>query len=250
MQFISPICRDKFTINDFEFICKVLVSKRHQNHFMLKLLEDREVRDTILDNIRIFQAISEWNKSISISCYLYFYVLVRNALLKKSIDDRILSDYIAMLLAESLRSFKIGSKNNDANEPIMYLVDLIKDLEQADSIQQFYKKADIGNYSLYLTGVFHNFLKNRSETKAAPGIEYYESMGKINFNSIGNHNLAEKHNLEKIYFQLGDLFQEIRLALNEMTFNYLHLHQTSDWEKVQKLLKDIDSIDEGDFFSD
>jgi len=248
MQFISPICRDKFTINDFDFICEVLVSKRHQNNFMLKLVEDRDARDTILDNNRIFKAISEWNKSLAISCYLYFYVLVRNTLLKKGIDDRILSDYIAMLLAESLRSFKVAENNDNPDKPIMYMVDLMKELEQADPTQQFYKKANIGNYALYLTGVFSNFLEHRNKTKAAPGIEYYESMGKINFNSIGNHDLAEKHNVEKIYYQLGDLFQEIRIALNEMTFNYLHLHQSTEWKKVENLIRDINAIDNGESF--
>jgi len=250
MQFISPICRDKFTINDFEFICEVLVSKRHHNNFMLKLLEDQEARDSILDNIGIFRAISEWNKSITISCYLYFYVLVRNTLLKRSIDDRILSDYIAMLLAESLKSYKMDENNNEPNKPIMYLVDLLKNLEQSNPTQQFYIKADIGNYSLYLTGVFPNFLEHRSVSKAAPGIEYYESMGRINFNSIGNHDLAEKYNVENIYLQLGDSFQEIRMALNEMTSSYMHLHQSSEWDKVQNLLIDIDTFDEEEPFSD
>lgn len=250
MQFISPICRDKLTINDFDFLCDVLVSKKHHNNFMLKLLEDPQARDTILDNQKIFRAISEWNKSVAISCHLYFYVLVRNTLLKKSIDDRILSDYIAMLLAESIQTYKVYPSESGAAQPIKYIVDLMNNMENSNATQQFYQKADIGNYSLYLTGIFPSFIEKRESSKAAPGIAYYETMGKANFNSLSEHSLAEQHQVDAIYGKLGEGFAEIRLALNEITYNYLHLHKTTEWDRVQTLLSDIEAIDENEDFDE
>ena len=69
------------------------------------------------------------------------------------------------------------------------------------------------------------------------------SAGRKNFEIASKSPMAEDLELDEVYDDLSALFQDIRVALNTMTRDYQHLHETEEWKKVARLLKDVEAID-------
>jgi len=102
--------------------------------------------------------------------------------------------------------------------------------------------ADIGNHSLFLTGIFREYILARESRKGAPGVGYYEEMGKANFELASKSPMAGELELDTVYDDLSTLFRDIRVALNTMTREYQYLHEAEEWKKVERLLRDVDAV--------
>ena len=92
MKLIQPNCRVQFTAADIDFIVANLGRKSGDVDCVTRLLSDPESRDAILDDEGLFHAVLENRGCLSISSHFYFYVLVRHALRRAGIDDRIVSN--------------------------------------------------------------------------------------------------------------------------------------------------------------
>jgi hypothetical protein len=89
-------------------------------------------------------------------------------------------------------------------------------LQTADERTAFAIRAHVGNHSLFISGVFPEFIKHRAQYKGAPHLEYYESLGSSNFRVAGDHSLAQRYELAPIFGVLSEGFRIVRIALNEM----------------------------------
>ena len=103
MNVIQPNCRIQFTAEDVEFIVSVLGSKAGATETLTRLLADEETRDLILDDEALFRAVLEQRACLRISTHFYFYVLVRHMFKRSGIEDRVVADYVAEVLAEYSR---------------------------------------------------------------------------------------------------------------------------------------------------
>lgn len=242
-QILKPVCLEKITPADLKFMSKVLSSKRNQKRIFEKLLCDLEIRNKMLDTRKVLNAVLELNSILTISAYLYFYVLVRHIFLKQGIDERVLADYVATLLVESLNQSKTADPSAPRGHPFPYITDMLALLENAGPHESLRIHTDIGNHTLFLTGLLRHFIRSRKNRRGAPGIRYYEEMGMQSFKIAGRTILAEKLEMEGIYLALASMFTEIRRSLNQMTNEYLFLFETEERKKVERLLRDIDAID-------
>ena len=93
-------------------------------------------------------------------------------------------------------------------------------------LQSFFLRAHIGNYTLFITGVFHDRVESRSR-RGAPDMEYFENMGATNFAIAAEHSMAREHSLTPIFRELGERFHDIRLALNDTAERHMHLDEPS-----------------------
>jgi hypothetical protein len=89
-------------------------------------------------------------------------------------------------------------------------------LQTADDTTAFCIRAHIGNYSLFLSGVFPDRIRVRAERRGFPSIGYYENVGRTNYRVARDHRLARKYDLDVIFNTLAERFQETRRALNEL----------------------------------
>jgi hypothetical protein len=89
-------------------------------------------------------------------------------------------------------------------------------LQTADDSTSFYLRAHIGNHSLFMTGIFPDRVRNRTERRGAPGLRYYEEVGRANYRVASDHRLARKYDLDGIFTTLAERFQTTRLALNDL----------------------------------
>jgi hypothetical protein len=99
-------------------------------------------------------------------------------------------------------------------------------LRTASPAQSFLIRAHVGNYSLFITGIFHETVQHRSQ-RGAPDVGYYEDLGRSNFRMAAGHQVARTCALSEVFEKLADGFREIRLALNHLSDSLLHLDNSA-----------------------
>ena len=214
MQVIRPNCRAQFSAEDIDFIVDTLGKKGRD--CLIDLLKDEQSRDLILDDESLFRAVLEHPECLRISMHLYFYILVRNVFRGSGLEEREVADYVAEVLAEFSQTHRSQIRVNRDGQPTDYFVDMLAALQTADDITSFFIRAHMGNYSLFLSGVFPDCIRMRSERKGAPDIRYYEEIGRSSFRAASDHRLAYKYDVAEIFSTLSERFQTTRRALNDL----------------------------------
>lgn len=216
MKLIQPNCRVQFTAEDIDFILGVLRPKVDTAECLIKLLADEESRDLILDNEALLHAILEQRSCLRISSHFYFYILVRQVFRRSGITERAVADYVAELLAEFSRAERTRCMVQGQTAPVEYFFEMLGALQTVDDSTRFFIRAHIGNYSLFLSGVFPERIRFRAERKGFPSLRYYEELGRSNYRVASDHRLAQEYDLAVIFNILSERFQETRRALNEL----------------------------------
>ncbi len=221
---ITPNCRERLTASDFEFIAGTLASGRRESASLASLLTDAETRDTILDSEDLFQAVLQGDAQLRISPQCYFYILLRHVLKDRGISSRETCDYLASLLETFSRTERMRAPGGAGHGPQQYVGDLLLALQKASASQAFLLRAHIGNYTLFISGVFHDRVESRSR-RGGPDIEFLEGVGAANFQSAAEHPFARQHALSPVLGELSERFRDLRLALNETAERHLHLDE-------------------------
>ena len=221
---IRANCRNRFSADDFDFIVKTLARSSNEAVSLTELLTDEEARDAVLDHDLLAQTVLSGSAHLSISPQFYFYILLRHVLKKTAVSDRAVCDYLASLLETFSCSARIRTPGTAPGSSTEYLSDMLLALRDASSHQAFLIRAHVGNYSLFLSGIFPERVTERSR-RGAPDFSFYEGMGSASYRAVAHHSLARTCNLSAIYETLADAFHEIRLALNRVADSLFHLDE-------------------------
>ena len=225
LPMITPNCRDRLTASDFDFIAGTLGAGRNNSATLAELLTDSEMRDAILDSENLFQAVLQGDAQLRISPQCYFYVLLRHVLKDRGIVNRETCDYLASLLETFSRTERMRAPGGAGEGPQQYVGDLLLALQNASSTQAFLLRAHIGNYTLFISGVFHDRVESRSR-RGGPDIGFLENVGAANFHTAADHRVARQHALSPVFEELSERFRDVRLALNETADRHLHLDES------------------------
>ena len=95
--------------------------------------------------------------------------------------------------------------------------EMLTALETADDHTAFCIRAHIGNHSLFLSGVFPEHILHRVERRGAPGLRYYQDLGRANYRAASNHRLAARYDLAAVFDTLSEKFEPARRALNDLS---------------------------------
>lgn len=216
--------RTRLNKQDLDFLVSVLAPAGQDTAALQRLVADEEMRDDLLDHPRLLEYLASHQQHLNISLSLYFYVMVRHALREYQINDRTVADYVASLLVEfssGARSQRIAEHHDKSYN---YFVDMLYDMLEANSQDAFLLNRHIGDHALFVAGLFPDFIYYREQYRpAAPGFKYYEQMGSEGYQRASQHTLAEQYQLAGIFEILAQHFHNVRLALNDMTDQYLHL---------------------------
>jgi len=216
VKVIQPNCRVQFTAEDIDFILSVLRPKVGNAECLVKLLTDEESRDLILDDEDLLRAVLEHRSCLRISTHFYFYILVRQVFRRSRIMERGVADYVAEVLTEFSRLERTECRPNGQTQSLDYFFEMLGALQTADDTTRFYIRAHVGNYSLFLSGIFPDRIRFRAEYRGAPDLKYYEELGRSNYRVASDHRLARKYDLDGIFNTLAERFQATRLALNDL----------------------------------
>ena len=174
---IRANCRERFTASDFDFVVRTLARSQPDHVSLVDLLSDQEMRDSVLDHPRLIDAILSSTGHLSISSQFYFYVLARHVLRQAGINDRKLCDYVASLLETFSRISGLQAPHLADERGQQYISDMLIALTRATPEQAFLLRAHVGNYSLFLSGIFHENTQRRSR-RGAPDLKFYEQVGR------------------------------------------------------------------------
>ena len=221
---IRANCRERFTAADFNFVVRTLSRSQTDHVSLVDLLGDADTRDSVLDHPRLVDAILSNTGHLCISSHFYFYVLARHVLRDVGITDRKLCDYVASLLETFSRGNGLHSPHLTGDHGREYVSDMLIALSRATPEQTYLLRAHVGNYSLFITGIFHENTQRRS-LRGAPDLKFYEQIGRTNYQLVSSHATAKRCELSDVYEELADRFHEIRLALNRLSDQLLNLDE-------------------------
>ena len=202
---ITADARSRFTPQDVDLLGSCLgLSGRPQS--LDQVLDRREVAAYLLEATLPGPSPS-----------LLFYVLVRHSLLDAGIPNPTVADYFAAVLREfgiRQRSTRIDDVDDQDHH---YLVDLLADLSGATGTRQFKVSVHLGNYALWLSGIFPERIAAQRLRRGGPDLTYYETLGGRGFAEASEHRLAERSGLEDVLRTAAEQAHDIRVALNRVS---------------------------------
>jgi hypothetical protein len=221
---IRANCRARFTAADFDFIVRTLARSKTDHVSLVDLLSNDDTRDSVLDHPRLVDAILSNADQLRISSQFYFYVLARHVLQQAGVVDRKLCDYVGSLLETFSRANRLQAPDKIDNDAQAYVSDMLIALTRATPEQAFLLRAHIGNYSLFISGIFHENAHRRS-LRGGPDLKFYEEVGRTNYQLVASHATARRCELDDVFEGLADRFHDVRLALNDLSDRLLNLDE-------------------------
>jgi len=179
-------------------------------------LRDRGI-DALLDDPRLITALMSAPQGAHSSFPLFAYVAVRHALHEAGEDNRALADYMAAIViafGAKGRAERVGDSDDERYDT---LASLVSDANDPDAKRSFLVRAHLGNYALWLAGLFPDYIVQRRWRRGGPDLDYYDEMGKRGFQLAADHRLAEQHGLRALYAMAAVRFETMRSALNNVS---------------------------------
>src|SRR6266699_2139008 len=148
--------------------------------------------DQLLDEPDLLAALLALRTLMVPSPALFAYVAVRHTLRAAGVDDRALAHYLA---------------------------DMVEDLTGLDDAGEraFLLRVHLGNYSLWLAGLFPDYIAARRSRKGGPDLPYYDELGRQGFRLAAQHRLAEHLGVATIYRSAAERFPTLRVAFNRLS---------------------------------
>lgn len=147
---------------------------------------------------------------------LFFYVMVRHALQQAGLSDRDLADYLTALLLEFGRRDRANRVDWHDDHSHRYMIDILADLEASHGERRFRVLLHLGNYALWLGGIFPQYIEARRVRRGGPDISYYDGLGRRGYSLAAEHALADRFHLDNVLHTAADRYAAVRAALNDV----------------------------------
>lgn len=200
------------------------------------LLRD-EGLDALLDDPRLLTGLLESRQGACASYPLFAYVLVRHAMQSVGESDRVLADYVASILMHfglQQRANRVAESDDEYYDTVAGLLDAV---DGPDAQRAFLVRAHLGNYALWLSGMFPEFIAGRHHRRGAPDLDYFEEVGRRGYQLAADHRLATEHGLATLYSAAAERFPLLRVALNRVSDRTLFANRYSP-ERLMRQVRD------------
>jgi hypothetical protein len=232
---ILPSVRSSLGRNEAAFVVWLLTrgAEDERAHFEERVRD--EGLDGILDDPRTLNAVMARRELSTARPELVFYLLVRHALLEDGLGDRVIADYIATLVlafGRAGRAFRIEDEETEFH----HLVDIVAASADSRGRRAFLLRAHLGEYALWLSGLFPDHITARVRRRGAPGLDYYEQLGAQGYRLAARYSDAERHGLDRVYRDCADTFPALRVALNKVADRPLF---PATGDRIERLLRQV-----------
>ncbi len=180
--------------------------------------------DVVWDDARLLPALLASTALTHPSAALFVYVALRRVLIEVGVDRRDLADYGAALVIAFGRGDRAWRPGERDENRYAYVTDLLEATARADSERQFQLLAHLGNFALWLTGLFPDHIAAKAGRKGGPDLGYYEAAGRSGFQRAAEHRLAGNYGLAELLGEAGERFTQMRVALNHLSDRMLFPH--------------------------
>lgn len=192
--------------------------------------------DALLDEPAVLRALVRGGHISTAPAPLVFYVMVRHALMQREIHDRQLADYTAAMLLEFATAGRAHRVDGGEGEPFHYLADILAALERARGEREFLLRVHLGNFALWLGGIFPDFITHRVQRRGAPPLSYYDALGAAGYRMAAGSDLALRHGLGDLLVNAADRFRDVRSALNSLSDTLFFPYSR---DAVERLLRQV-----------
>jgi hypothetical protein len=192
--------------------------------------------DALLDDGQVLRGLVRGGPVSAAPAPLVFYVMVRHALLQREIHDRQLADYTAAVLLEFAHAGRAHRVDGGEGEPFHYLADILAALERARGEREFLLRVHLGNFALWLGGLFPDHITHRVQRRGAPPLSYYDELGAAGFRMAAGSGLALRHGLGDVLLRASDRFRDVRSALNSLSDTLFFPYSR---DAVERLLRQV-----------
>lgn len=219
--------RGRLTSGDLQLVVLLLSRGSARRRAAVERRLAAEGPDALLDAPELLERLQAVRTVLVPSEALFMYVLVRHALCRAGLDDRDLADYLASLLLDFGRQDRAWRVDWNDDQTHRYLVDIVADLEATDGERRFRVMVHLGNYALWLAGLFPDYIAARHLRRGGPDVTYYDAMGRRGYALASDHELADRLGLESVLRTAAERFPALRVALNGVSDRMLFPHHTS-----------------------
>ena len=221
---IQANTRGRLTAGDLQLVVLLLSRGSAHRRASVERRLATEGPDGLLDSPELLERLLTVRSMLVPSETLFFYVLVRHALRGADVDDRDLADYLAALLLEFGQRDRAWRVDWNDDQRHRYLVDILADLETTDGVRRFKVMVHLGNYALWLAGLFPDYIAARHLRKGGPDVRYYDTLGRRGFGMASDHALAAAYGLDAVLRTAADRYPDVREALNGVSDRVFGLH--------------------------
>ncbi len=191
--------------------------------------------DALLDDPRTLNALLAGPGLSTVPAALLFYLLVRHALLEGDLGDRTTADYLAALLLEYGQRNRAWVVEEGDGEEMRYLTEIVARVD-APGRRGFLLRAHLGEFALWVSGLYPDWVEGRRGRRGAPGLSYYEELGAHGYRLAAQTSDAETWGLDDLYRSCADEFPRLRVALNRLSDRYL---TPRGGDPVERLLRQV-----------
>jgi hypothetical protein len=215
---------------------------RREAELLVSLVPEGEARlreqglDALLDDAAVLRALVRGGRISTAPAPLVFYVMVRHALMQREIEDRRLADYTAAILLEFAMAGRAHRVDGGEGEPFFYLADILAQLERARGEREFLLRLHLGNFALWLGGIFPDHVTHRVQRRGAPPLSYYDELGAAGYRMAAGSGLALRHGMGDVLVNAADRFRDVRAALNSLSDT---LFFPCSRDAVERLLRQV-----------
>lgn len=209
--------RHRLTREDAQLAVRLVARESTEELAHAQQLLADEGLDAILDDHRLPAALLQSRYGAYASLPLFLYVMVRHALLGAGERDRAVSDYLAAVLLAfggRGRAKRVGESDDQVYRS---LASLLEDVNDGDPRRAFLVRVHLGNYSLWLAGLFPDHIEQRKWRRGGPDLGYFEELGKRGFELAAEHRIAEQYGMAEVYATVAARFGLLRVALNSLS---------------------------------
>lgn len=219
--------RSRLSPNDRQLVILLLSRGSAATRVRVESQLEQEGIDALLDHPELFERLLAVRGMLLPSPALFYYVTMRHLLRRSGTDDRDLTDYLAAMLIEFGRRDRAWRIDWNDDHRHQYVVDILGDLNVSSGSRQFKVMVHLGNYALWLVGVFPDYIAARRLRKGGPDVEYYQRLGQRGYQLASDHELADRLGLEPVLRAAAERFVQARCALNRLSDRLLFPNRCS-----------------------
>jgi hypothetical protein len=229
--------RHRLTRDDAQLAARLLAAEYGDDPADIEARIADEGIDSVLDDPRLPGALLRQPRGAHASLPLFAYVMVRTALRRAGENDRGLAYHVSARVINfgiRDRAHRIAESDDEIYDA---LAELARDVDDSDGRRSFLVRTHLGNYSLWLSGIFPDFIEQRRWRRGGPDLDYYEEMGRRGFRLAADHRLAEEHGLTTLYATAAERFGVLRTALNAVS-DRLFFPAVNSPERLMRQVRD------------
>ncbi len=234
---ILPDVRVSFGRDDAARLVQLLTREGEDQGRLESLVSERGI-DVLLDHPGAARALVAEPGVSRLPLALFSYVALRRSLIDGGVESRLMADYVTSIFlhfATEARAHRIADYED---REYRYVVDLVAEIAEADGQRGFLLSAHLGNFALWLSGLFPDWISHRVRRKGGPDLGYYENMGQTGFSLAADAPFARRQQLDGCYRDAAKTFTALRVALNRFSDRFLTPGATSPVDRVLRQVVD------------